>query len=40
MGGVVTGGTYVDHESAGQSDRVPRFHGDEQLADWRADPTN
>jgi 2,4-dienoyl-CoA reductase-like NADH-dependent reductase (Old Yellow Enzyme family) len=24
----------VGHESAGQSDRVPRFHGEEQLAGW------
>jgi 2,4-dienoyl-CoA reductase-like NADH-dependent reductase (Old Yellow Enzyme family) len=24
----------VGHESAGESDRVPRFHGEEQLAGW------
>ncbi|GHH30630.1 NADH:flavin oxidoreductase [Streptomyces lanatus] len=34
VGLVVTEGTYVGHESAGQSDRVPRFHGEEQLAGW------
>ena len=34
MGLIVTEGTYVGHESAGQSDRVPRFHGEEQLAGW------
>ncbi|MFF9493952.1 NADH:flavin oxidoreductase [Streptomyces flaveolus] len=34
VGLIVTEGTYVGHESAGQSDRVPRFHGDEQLAGW------
>lgn len=27
VGLIVTEGTYVGHESAGQSDRVPRFHG-------------
>lgn len=31
VGLIVTEGTYVGHESAGQSDRVPRFHGAEQL---------
>ncbi|MFJ3443015.1 NADH:flavin oxidoreductase [Streptomyces sp. NPDC086081] len=35
VGLIVTEGTYVGHESAGQSDRVPRFHGEEQLAGWR-----
>ncbi|MBQ1089118.1 NADH:flavin oxidoreductase [Streptomyces sp. B93] len=34
VGLIVTEGTYVGHESAGESDRVPRFHGDEQLAGW------
>jgi 2,4-dienoyl-CoA reductase-like NADH-dependent reductase (Old Yellow Enzyme family) len=35
VGLIVTEGTYVGHESAGQSDRVPRFHGEEQLAGWQ-----
>ncbi|MFI9766941.1 NADH:flavin oxidoreductase [Streptomyces sp. NPDC052415] len=35
VGLIVTEGTYVGHDSAGQSDRVPRFHGAEQLAGWR-----
>ncbi|MFJ9946564.1 NADH:flavin oxidoreductase [Kitasatospora sp. NPDC091207] len=34
VGLILTEGTYVGHESAGQSDRVPRFHGEEQLAGW------
>ncbi|WP_067467339.1 NADH:flavin oxidoreductase [Nocardia amamiensis] len=34
VGLIVTEGTYVGHESAGQSDRVPRFDGAEQLAGW------
>lgn len=34
VGLIVTEGTYVDHASAGDSDRVPRFHGEEQLAGW------
>ncbi|MEU3254432.1 NADH:flavin oxidoreductase [Streptomyces sp. NPDC006997] len=34
VGLIVTEGTYVGHESAGTSDRVPRFHGTEQLAGW------
>ncbi|GGY34178.1 NADH:flavin oxidoreductase [Streptomyces tanashiensis] len=34
VGLIVTEGTYVGHDSAGQSDRVPRFHGEEQLAGW------
>ncbi|WP_182449583.1 NADH:flavin oxidoreductase [Streptacidiphilus sp. P02-A3a] len=34
VGLIVTEGTYVGHESAGASDRVPRFHGEEQLAGW------
>ncbi|ONH27775.1 NADH:flavin oxidoreductase [Pseudofrankia asymbiotica] len=35
VGLVVTEGTYVDHPSAGASDRVPRFYGDDALAGWR-----
>ncbi|MEZ7002781.1 NADH:flavin oxidoreductase [Streptomyces sp. AD55] len=34
VGLIVTEGTYVGHPSAGLSDRVPRFHGEEQLAGW------
>ncbi|WP_328872197.1 NADH:flavin oxidoreductase [Streptomyces sp. NBC_00287] len=34
VGLIVTEGTYVGHESAGLSDRIPRFHGAEQLAGW------
>jgi 2,4-dienoyl-CoA reductase-like NADH-dependent reductase (Old Yellow Enzyme family) len=34
VGLIVTEGTYVAHESAGGSDRIPRFHGAEQLAGW------
>jgi 2,4-dienoyl-CoA reductase-like NADH-dependent reductase (Old Yellow Enzyme family) len=34
VGLIVTEGTYVGHPSAGESDRVPRFHGEEQLAGW------
>ncbi|MFE3656569.1 NADH:flavin oxidoreductase [Streptomyces sp. NPDC059165] len=34
VGLIVTEGTYVGHDSAGQSDRVPRFHGEEQLTGW------
>ncbi|WP_432138824.1 MULTISPECIES: NADH:flavin oxidoreductase [unclassified Streptomyces] len=34
VGLIVTEGTYVGHESAGDQDRVPRFHGEEQLAGW------
>ncbi|MFJ4190947.1 NADH:flavin oxidoreductase [Kitasatospora sp. NPDC089509] len=34
VGLIVTEGTYVGHESAGQSDNIPRFHGEEQLAGW------
>lgn len=34
VGLIVTEGTYVGHESAGQSSRVPRFHGEDQLAGW------
>nr|WP_218889238.1 NADH:flavin oxidoreductase [Saccharopolyspora hordei] len=31
---IITEGTTVDHPSAGFSDDVPRFHGEEQLAGW------
>lgn len=34
VGLIVTEGTYVGHESAGESGNVPRFHGEEQLAGW------
>jgi 2,4-dienoyl-CoA reductase-like NADH-dependent reductase (Old Yellow Enzyme family) len=34
VGLIVTEGTYVGHASAGDSSRVPRFHGEEQLAGW------
>lgn len=34
VGLVITEGTYVGHQSAGQSDRVPRFHGEAELAGW------
>jgi 2,4-dienoyl-CoA reductase-like NADH-dependent reductase (Old Yellow Enzyme family) len=34
VGLIVTEGTYVGHDSAGESSRVPRFHGAEQLAGW------
>ncbi|WP_443068034.1 NADH:flavin oxidoreductase [Streptomyces sp. NBC_01356] len=34
VGLIVTEGTYIGHESAGQSDSIPRFHGEEQLAGW------
>ncbi|MEU6374593.1 NADH:flavin oxidoreductase [Streptomyces sp. NPDC046909] len=35
VGLIVTEGTYVGHDSAGDSTRVPRFHGEEQLAGWQ-----
>ncbi|MFF4557461.1 NADH:flavin oxidoreductase [Streptomyces sp. NPDC001422] len=35
VGLIVTEGTYVGHDSAGQSDSVPRFHGEDQLAGWK-----
>ncbi|MGW1677261.1 NADH:flavin oxidoreductase [Saccharopolyspora sp. NPDC002376] len=31
---IITEGTTVDHPSAGFSDGVPRFHGEQQLAGW------
>ncbi|MFC9911586.1 NADH:flavin oxidoreductase [Streptomyces sp. NPDC059862] len=34
VGLIVTEGTYVGHDSAGESADVPRFHGEEQLAGW------
>ncbi|WP_328911090.1 NADH:flavin oxidoreductase [Streptomyces sp. NBC_00234] len=34
VGLIITEGTYVDHHSAGTSDRIPRFHGAEALAGW------
>ncbi|ATE54421.1 NADH:flavin oxidoreductase [Actinosynnema pretiosum] len=34
VGLIVTEGTYVNHRSAGLSDRIPRFHGEAQLAGW------
>ncbi|MFJ2514374.1 NADH:flavin oxidoreductase [Streptomyces griseoviridis] len=34
VGLIVTEGTYVGHPSAGLSDSIPRFHGEEQLAGW------
>ncbi|MFD7405155.1 NADH:flavin oxidoreductase [Streptomyces sp. NPDC059866] len=34
VGLIVTEGTYVGHESAGESGNIPRFHGEEQLAGW------
>lgn len=35
LGLIVTEGTYVDHPSAGASDRVPRFYGEDALAGWQ-----
>ncbi|MFI6056206.1 NADH:flavin oxidoreductase [Streptomyces violascens] len=35
VGLIVTEGTYVGHDSAGQSDNIPRFHGEKQLAGWK-----
>ncbi len=35
VGLIVTEGTYVDHPSAGSSDRVPQFYGEQPLAGWR-----
>ncbi|MFF7360052.1 NADH:flavin oxidoreductase [Streptomyces sp. NPDC008125] len=34
VGLIITEGTYVDHPSAGTSDRVPRFHGEDAFAGW------
>ncbi|UFS58311.1 NADH:flavin oxidoreductase [Subtercola endophyticus] len=35
LGLIVTEGTYIDHPSAGSSDRIPLFYGDEALAGWK-----
>jgi 2,4-dienoyl-CoA reductase-like NADH-dependent reductase (Old Yellow Enzyme family) len=35
LGLLITEGTYIDHPSAGTSDRVPRFFGADALAGWR-----
>ncbi|MEU4897662.1 NADH:flavin oxidoreductase [Streptomyces sp. NPDC044780] len=34
VGLIITEGTYVEHPSAGLSDRVPRFYGEDALAGW------
>ncbi|MFE5124676.1 NADH:flavin oxidoreductase [Streptomyces sp. NPDC056669] len=34
VGLIITEGTYIDHPSAGLSDSVPRFHGEDALAGW------
>ncbi|MDB1090190.1 NADH:flavin oxidoreductase [Streptomyces sp. ACA25] len=34
VGLIITEGTYVDHDSAGTSDRVPRFYGEDALQGW------
>src|SRR4051794_39307122 len=31
---IITEGAFIDHRSAGFSDGVPRFHGEQQLAGW------
>ncbi|MFC8435803.1 NADH:flavin oxidoreductase [Streptomyces sp. NPDC057253] len=36
VGLIMTEGTFVGHESAGGLDGVPLFHGEEQLAGWKA----
>ena len=36
VGLIITEGTYVGHDSAGSSARVPHFYGDEALAGWSA----
>ncbi|MFF7475324.1 NADH:flavin oxidoreductase [Streptomyces sp. NPDC008092] len=36
VGLIITEGTYVGHDSAGSSARVPHFYGDEALAGWAA----
>lgn len=35
LGLIVTEGTYIDHPSAGSSDRVPRIYGDEATEGWQ-----
>ncbi|MER5552004.1 NADH:flavin oxidoreductase [Streptomyces sp. NPDC002793] len=34
VGLIITEGTYVDHDSAGTSGRVPRFYGEDSFAGW------
>ncbi|MEV0280690.1 NADH:flavin oxidoreductase [Streptomyces sp. NPDC050610] len=34
VGLIITEGTYVGHDSAGTSDSVPRFHGEDALTGW------
>ncbi|WP_035806412.1 NADH:flavin oxidoreductase [Kitasatospora mediocidica] len=34
VGLIITEGTYVNHASAGTSDAVPHFHGEDALAGW------
>ncbi|MFE7610553.1 MULTISPECIES: NADH:flavin oxidoreductase [Streptomyces] len=34
VGLIITEGTYIGHDSAGTSDRVPRFHGEDALTGW------
>ncbi|PJE93911.1 12-oxophytodienoate reductase [Streptomyces carminius] len=34
VGLIITEGTYIGHPAAGDSDRVPRFHGEEALDGW------
>ncbi|MGV9970314.1 NADH:flavin oxidoreductase [Nocardia beijingensis] len=36
IGLIITEGTYIGHDSAGSSARVPHFYGDEALAGWSA----
>ncbi|MEV4124385.1 NADH:flavin oxidoreductase [Nocardia sp. NPDC049707] len=36
VGLIITEGTYIGHDSAGSSARVPHFYGDEALAGWSA----
>ncbi|MGW5138003.1 NADH:flavin oxidoreductase [Nocardia beijingensis] len=36
IGLIITEGTYIGHDSAGSSARVPHFHGDEALVGWSA----
>ncbi|MFE3326522.1 NADH:flavin oxidoreductase [Streptomyces sp. NPDC059176] len=36
VGLIITEGTYVDHTSAGTSDKVPRFYGEAALEGWSA----
>ncbi|MGQ4362159.1 NADH:flavin oxidoreductase [Streptomyces sp. SAS_272] len=36
VGLIITEGTYVGHDSAGSSGRVPRFYGDDALVGWSA----